>query len=443
MFREPARDVPEAGTSDVLIAGAGPAGIMAAIAAARRGVRVKLIEAHGALGGIWTTGCLPHIIEMDKGGLLAELVGRLEAAGAGSRQDGHMPTDDAPYRCDYDVETFKVILDGMATEAGVAVRLYTRVSAAYRDAAGRIETVVTESKSGREAWRAKVFIDCTGDGDLAAQAGCGFDIGQPGTGLCQPMSMMAILAGAGRFDEPPFSIRQWGANKDWILAELRRGGHEPSYSRPTLFLVRNGYMVMMANHQYGYRGPDAQVLTDATIRGRAENHAMVRALRSLGGRWQNLELATQSAQIGVRESRRIHGLYRVTRDDLVRGARFPDAVCRVSFCVDIHALDPARNKGIDASGVTVKPYDIPLRALIARDAPNLMMAGRCISGDFFAHASYRVTGDAAVLGEAAGLAAAAAVRRGVDPGAVPFSDLVADRRASKGLFPFPFQPEDL
>ncbi len=98
-------------------------------------------------------------------------------------------------------------------------------------------------------------------------------------------------------------------------------------------------------------------------------------------------------------SRRI-SLWRVTRDDLVRGARFDDAVCRVSFCVDIHALDPKQGKGIDASGVKVQPYDIPLRALIARDAPNLMMAGRCISGDFAAHASYRVTGVAAALGEA-------------------------------------------
>jgi hypothetical protein len=309
----------------------------------------------------------------------------------------------------------------MAAEAGVAVRLYTRVSAVYRDAAGRIDTVVTDSKSGREAWRATLFIDCTGDGDLAAQAGCGFDIGQPETGLCQPMSMMALLAGAGRADEPPFTIHEWGPNKNWILAEMRRGGGEPSYSRPTLFLVRNGYMLMMANHEYGYRRPDAQLLTDATIRGRAENLALVRALRSLGGQWAGLELLAQSAHIGVRESRRIHGDYRVTQDDLVRGARFPDAVCRVAFCVDIHALDPTRNKGIDPSGIAVKPYDIPVRALIARDAPNLLMAGRCISGDFVAHSSYRVTGDAAALGEAAGITAAAAVHLGLAPRDVPFA----------------------
>ena len=416
-FQEPARAVPVVEETDVLIAGGGPAGTLAAIAAARRGARVRVIESQGALGGIWTTGCLPHIIETNKGGLLVELLDRLETAGAGR---GASPLDGGRW-CDYDVETFKVVLEEMASEAGVAARLYTRVSAVYRDDAGRIETVVSDSKSGREAWRATLFLDCTGDGDLAAQAGCGFDIGQPGSGLCQPMSMLALLAGAGRVDEPPFTLHEWGRNKDWILSEIRRGGHDPSYARPTLFLVREGYMLMMANHEYGYREPDAQVLTDATMHGRAENLAIVRALRSLGGQWARLELMATSSHIGVRESRRIHGLYRVTHDDLVRGARFADAVCRVSFGVDVHALDPARNKGIDATGITAKPYDIPLRALIARDAPNLMMAGRCISGDFIAHSSYRVTGDAAALGEVAGIAAAAAIRLGVDPREVPFA----------------------
>ncbi len=425
-FREPARDVPVAESTDILVAGGGPAGVMAAIAAARRGARVRLIEAHGALGGIWTTGCLPHLIEIHREGLMVELMDRLVQAGAGTRQGTEQvfqPADDASYRCDFNLEIFKVVLDQMVAEAGVAVRLYTRVSAVYRDAVGRIETLVTDSKSGREAWQAKMFVDCTGDGDLAAQAGCGFDLGQPGTGRCQPMSMMAVLAGAGRQDQPPFSIREWGPNKAWILAEIRRAGHEPSYAHPTLLLVREGYIVMMANHEYGYRGPDAQVLTDATVRGRAENLAIVHGLRELGGAWTNLDMMAQSAQIGVRESRRIHGLYCVTRDDLVRGARFDDAVCRVSFCVDIHALDPTQGKGIDASGVKVQPYDIPLRALIARDAPNLMMAGRCISGDFSAHASYRVTGVAAALGEAAGKTAGEAIQRGADPCEVPFAKI--------------------
>ena len=416
-FNEPAREIPVVEETDVLIAGAGPAGTLAAIAAARLGVRVRLIEAHGALGGIWTTGCLPHVIEPRKGGLLRELLLTLQAAGAGPGPASPADNRTQDYNCEY----MKVILERMALEAGVKVRLYTRVSAAYRDATGRLATVVTDSKSGREAWRAKVFIDCSGDGDLGAQAGCAFDIGHPETGQCQPMSMMALLAGAGRPDQLPFSLRNWGEYTTWTLEALRQHGLEPSYDRPSLFLLRAGYIIMMANHEYGYRGPDAQVLTDASIAGRAENLKIVETLRSMGDDWAGLELMSQSAQIGVRESRRLHGLYRLTRDDLIDGATFEDAVCRVGYCVDVHALDPSQGKGILPTKIKVKPYGIPLRALLSKDIPNLMMAGRCISGDFTAHSSYRVTGDAAKLGEAAGTTAAVAVRQGADPRDIPFA----------------------
>ena len=107
-------------------------------------------------------------------------------------------------------------------------------------------------------------------------------------------------------------------------------------------------------------------------------------------------------QIGIREGRRIKGRYTITSDDLITGAKFEDAVCRVNFNVDIHSLDGEWDKSWSDAGVKVKPYDIPLRSLIAKDVDGLMMAGRCISGDFFAHASYRVTGNAVAMGEAAG-----------------------------------------
>jgi hypothetical protein len=132
---------------------------------------------------------------------------------------------------------------------------------------------------------------------------------------------------------------------------------------------------------------------------------------------------SQTPQIGIRESRRIHGLYTVTREDVIRGARFDDAVCRSSFPVDVHALEAEKHKGIEDYEIEVSPYDIPLRSLISRDVSNLMMAGRCISGDFFAHASYRVTGDAAVLGEAAGKTAAAATRRHCLPSRITMAEL--------------------
>ncbi len=405
---------------EVLVAGGGPAGVTAAVAAARHGAKTQLIESSGMLGGIWTNGLLPHFIDYQHRGLLRELRRELLL------NDAHTSEwrSDIASVADFDPEILKFVLEKMCAEAGVSVQLYSRVSSAHRSSDGsRLETVVTESKSGAQAWQAHTFIDATGDGDVGASAGCAFDIGHPETGQCQPMSMMALLSGYGTPQTPPFSISDWGESKDWLLEEIRRGGHDPSYSRPTMFLVHDGCVIMMANHQYGYSGPDAALIGQATTEGRAEILRIVRALRSLGGRWKNLRLQATSPHIGIRESRRIHGLYRLRKDDLMRGRRFHDGVCTVRFCFDVHALDPHSNKGIDGVEGEVKPYQIPLRSLIARDVSGLMMAGRCISGDFYAHSSYRVTGDAAAIGEAAGITAAHAVSTGQYPHQVNFTEI--------------------
>jgi len=126
----------------------------------------------------------------------------------------------------------------------------------------------------------------------------------------------------------------------------------------------------------------------------------------------------------VREGRRIHGRYKVTSEDLRVGTRFDDAVCRVTFGIDVHATDPTKEKGIESKPFRSKPYDIPLRALIAKDVDGLMMAGRNISGDFFAHSSYRVTGNAVAMGEAAGRCAAAASAQQIAPHQVQWQDVL-------------------
>ena len=170
-----------------------------------------------------------------------------------------------------------------------------------------------------------------------------------------------------------------------------------------MFPVRQGMIALMANHQYGVSPMDANQMTKATMEAREELNNIVDSLRSLGGIWSNMRIISTAGQIGIREGRRIHGLYTLTADDLIKGAQFDDAVCRVTFNVDIHSGGVYSNQGVKAM-----PYDIPLRALIAKDINGLMMAGRCISGDFFAHASYRVTGNSVATGEAAGKVAAKA-----------------------------------
>jgi hypothetical protein len=415
VLTEPARDIPVAGTYDVVVCGAGPAGVCAAIAAGRAGARTLLLEAQGCLGGIWTAGLLCWILDgRNKRGVIREIVQSLERRGAGFGNRG----GNGAFA--YDPEIMKLRLEELCLGAGVHLRLHTAVRAAHVEQR-RLRLAVTESKSGRQAWRGGIFIDSTGDGDLAAQAGCGFDFGRSRDGAAQPMSLLALIAGL-RYDAIERYVRRpgeaMGVTKARLLAEIERGGHSPSYRRPGIYPIYDDLFMLMANHEYEVSGLDAGDVTRATLQARGEVFRIVESLRSLGGCWQDLRIVATGEQIGVREGRRIHGRYTVTREDLVRGARFEDAVCRVTFGVDVHSVKREQEGQGYSRGVRSRAYDIPQRSLIARDVDGLMMAGRCISGDFIAHSSYRVTGNAAALGEAAGRIAARAVEQGVLPQAV-------------------------
>ena len=407
---EAGRATPVVHETDVLVCGGGPAGIAAAIAAARHGANVHLIELHGCLGGVWTAGKLSHIIDYgDKGGIMAEIMEQLQQRGASGP--------------DYDVEVMKRLLDELCLDAGVKVRLQTRVVDAVRtDDEAELAAVITESKSGREAWEADVFIDTTGDGDLGARAGCAFEYGHPDTGIGQPMSLMALLTGITAQDIDEFIVGPRGHEtpKDRLLEEFETAGIEPSYGRPTIFQIHRDLFALMANHEYNVSPFNADDISEATLRARAEVNELVNALRSLGGVWTDVRLVGTGAQLGVREGRRIQGRYEVDIEDIAGGVEHHDAVCRVTFVVDVHSLDPSKGTGYRGDSRS-QPYDIPLRALIAKGVDRLMMAGRCISGDFLAHASYRVTGNAVAMGEAAGVTAAIATERDERPHEVPWS----------------------
>ena len=147
----------------MIVCGGGPAGFTAALASARRGVKTALIEVNGTIGGIWTSGMLSWILDaVNKPGIMAELVKKLETSGVGRR---------VQHAWVYDAELMKRLLEEMLVDARVNIRLHTRVVGAVTDESNRLSAILTESKSGREAWTAKSFIDCTGDGDLSAQAG--------------------------------------------------------------------------------------------------------------------------------------------------------------------------------------------------------------------------------------------------------------------------------
>jgi hypothetical protein len=421
-FRETARDVPIVDDADVVICGAGPAGVAAGLAAARLGASVRLIESAGCLGGVWTAGLLCWILDTkDKPGILHEIMSALKA-----RQAGYV--NQPGYSFGYDAEVMKLLLEEMCAEAGVRFQLHTQAVAAARGADRRLTLAVTESKSGRQAWAGKAFVDATGDGDLAARTGCKFDLGRPEDGATQPMTMMAILTGVEHETIKRFvrdRDRPHNVPKDLLRAEINRGGFDPSYNKPTLFRIYENLFCLSANHEYGYVPTDAAKITEATAHARAELHQIINALRCLGGIWKDLRIVATNEHIGVREGRRIQGHYTVTADDLARGARHDDGICRVYFSVDVHSPTTTEGKGIARTGVRARPYDIPLRALIARDVNGLLLAGRCISGDFIAHSSYRVTGDAVATGQAAGVTAALAAQHDCLPHEVPWARVKA------------------
>ena len=236
--------------------------------------------------------------------------------------------------------------------------------------------------------------------------------------------MLALLTGVDPEKIRPY-IRETGAEAKRRLRDLmEQNGITPSYRAPTLRHLHSGIYSIMTNHEYGISAFDADEITAATLRARKEIHDIVKGLRSLGDPWKELSVVATAEQIGVREGRRIRGRFAITAEELAQGLRHEQAVCRAKFPIDVHALSQHGSKEVDHSFRKggLKPYDIPYPALVAADVDGLLMAGRCISGDFVAHSSYRVTGNAVPMGEAAGLAAAVSIERNLMPHELDFRE---------------------
>lgn len=401
---EPTRSTPVKSDYDVIVCGGGPSGWAAAVRAAREGCRTLLLERCGCLGGIWTGGLMPWIIDhRNKTGLMAKLREYL------LQHSGYCAANDT---LTGPPETLKFYLETQALQVGVDIRYGTLMVDSVREDR-RLIAVITESKSGREAWTGHFFIDATGDGDLAARSGCGFDYGD-GNGETQPASLIALLGGVDPAEIPSYMVSPEGKRELFEL--LKSCGVSPSYEHPSLFDFGGGILGLMSHHAYRTCAFDASSRTRAILQGRAEIHRQVEALRHLGGVWRSLHLIMTADQLGVREGRRIHGRDQVTAADLNSSAPRRPLVCVSRSCVDVHSPDPQNSRSIMKTPlINSAGLPIPYLALISADIDNLLLAGRCISGDFWMHASYRVTGNAVPIGEAAGYIAARAFKSGIDP----------------------------
>ena len=421
-YTEPSRTIPVAAEADVLVCGAGPAGIGAALGAARAGCRnVLLVEAGNAVGGVSTSGMMSHWTGQTESPLLNEIY----AAQSKSilLPEGEVGKPDI-YICH---EALKNVYLRLLDEAGVKVRLYTQVVDAIIED-GRVRGVVTESKSGREALMAKVVVDATGDGDVAARAGAAFDMGREGDGKCQPVTLMFRLGGVDT--ARAIAPSSFETTVEVPAGEIQALGRAnlPAPAGHVLLYRQHlpGEMCVNMTNVTDIDGTDAAALSRAELVCRRQMESIVAFLRKYAPGYEHCYVVASASQIGVRETRHFRTLHTITEEDIVEARQFDDWIAtRNHFNFDIHNI---KGSGLDANGVQHKfrakgKYTIPYRSCIPERLDGLLLAGRNIGGTHKAHSNFRAMPICLNVGQGVGVAAALSAARSILPRDIPVADI--------------------
>jgi len=475
---EPRREVDVVEEADVVVIGSGPGGLTAAVAAARQGAKTILVERYGVFGGLATTCLMGPLFgyaplgsfSRDKKaqreeqyvygdaharpilkGLPVEIVRRLQKIG------GAPDNRDIDWKSvRFDPELFKFVCDDMVTGAKVIPFLHSYcVNAIVKNR--KIDAIVIESKSGRQAIRGKIFIDATGDGDVAYFCGCSYTKGREADGATQSFGSRFRIGGVRK---------RTAAEKEKCLKLCSKA-------------IADRKIRAFAAIDFGEQGStvrDSEISPDITrCRGdgtnlrdliaaelqiRRDTYEMFKFLKAKAPGFESSYLIDTPFTIGVRETRQIEGLYKLTNDDVNNGKKFPErAIARGCWYLDIHCplgrltssagkfaplcsleceINPPchmktkhRDKLIPYLRLPANDYyDIPYDCLVAKDLDNLLVSGRCISATHGAMSSLRVIGTCFAIGEGAGVAGALCAQEAVKPGALNVSKLQKVMRAS-------------
>jgi len=451
-YRMSERSLPLDDRWDVIVVGGGPAGSAAATAAAREGAKTLLLEATGVLGGMGTAGLVPWFCGYGDGE-------KIIARGLAERvrlalRDGMPHLKDAMQKNPLaapaiDPELLKRIYDEMVTGSGAEVLFHSRLCSVEKSAEDEVAALIVADKSGLRAYRAHVYVDCTGDGDLAAWAGAPFEKGDEAGGM-QPATHCFLIANidedalaAGprvHFYDPESPV--WKAvrsDKYPLIVELHSCNMK----------IGPGVYGFNTGHIFDVDNTDPASTSRALIQGRRMAAQYRDAFAEYHPAFADSFLAATGSLLGVRETRRIMGDYLLTLDDYRARRSFPDEICRNAYGIDVHrsreeALALAK-KSIEelkawnrASTQRLGPgesFGVPYRCLTPKALQNVLVAGRCISTDRWANGSVRIMACCLNTGEAAGVAAAMTAAASGDVHAVATDELRAKLKSYGAYLP--------